>query len=650
MTKPMTALVIISLVVCLVFVGSLAEPSQQAIVGHHFEVHDIQGWSPQSVVIDSQGYIWFTDGLADDSVLQLNHEGKHISTLRTTPASAVATIALGGSDELLYLADNTNRRIVLVTTEKQQIASFPYTIPKDLDIFFIAVSTREIIYIIDGSPFSFQVWRMDANGSALPSIVADPPFKPACMALDPNNVLYVADRESSQIFQFASNGDQIGILVNPLIRYIAALTVDKHFNVYISAFDYELDPRVTKLSPDGNVIGSIEPFACVLAVDDGRDLLYLSDPSGHITKLTSDLRLMDNYHTNVPNSVTNCVVYDSNGGGVIAVNDINMTLMRFHANGTVKSILPLMLQGKLTPVSLAIGSANQLYLYAMDGQNNVVVQISDIGTVTTSLAFTGLSNFVVGSFAIGSEDRFYMSVVDCRCIIVYSRDGDEQRRIMPGLDPAKMFWLPSTIHVDVTNSSLYILDYTQIMLYQLSATDELIWSFNLSGHIRFPISFAVHPHGDIYVTDMVGNHFIRIMRSMGNAIVDYRFDDLTLFSPVIVLDSDDNVYLADRSRILILISKLPLGLSSTNHTVLIVLASAASFALIVVIGVGIFQFVCIKQSEEVKPEPCEQNYRHASRRARCGRRGAQVNFLHNYHDNLRRPVAEEDSADYVLYI
>lgn len=269
----MIGFVFICLVIGLVFVQCLADSAQQLIVGQNFLVHDVQGWSPRALVVDSQGYLWFVNNFAGDSVLQLNHEGKHVSSLRTIPASKISTIAIGRRDchgdngELLYLADNTNRRIVIVTTEKQQVASLTYPIPQNRQIKHLAVDSRGVIYIIDDSKPNSQVWRMNPDGLMLPPIIADPPITPACMALDPNDVLYVADRQSSQIFQFSRQGDQIGIFISPLVQFIVGLAIDNLFNLYILT-----NSSVTKLSPDGNVLGSYQQSASLLTVKDEESL------------------------------------------------------------------------------------------------------------------------------------------------------------------------------------------------------------------------------------------------------------------------------------------------------------------------------------------------------------------------------------------
>lgn len=159
---------VLYLVIGLMFVGCFAYPSHELIVGDHFDVHDMQGWSPHSMVVDDQGYLWFANSLSSDSLIQLNHQGKHLASLRTTPASSIATIAFGNNG-MLYLADNKNRLIQVLTTDKIQIASYIYTIPQEAAIQQLVVDARGTMYIIDDSKTS-QVWRMAADGSLLPSV------------------------------------------------------------------------------------------------------------------------------------------------------------------------------------------------------------------------------------------------------------------------------------------------------------------------------------------------------------------------------------------------------------------------------------------------------------------------------------------------
>lgn len=199
------------------------------------------------------------------------------------------------------------------------------------------------------------------------------------------------------------------------------------------------------------------------------------------------------------------------------------------------------------------------------------------------------------------------------------------------------------------------------MIYQLSATDEAIWSFNCTGHLSFPFSFAFDVQGDVYVTDLLGNHFILIMRSTisqsmnqsvkqaYDSVVDYQFDDLSLFVPSIAICADSTIYLSDAySRILILTSRPPLELSSNDHYIWVVIASGGSLVLLTVVSMVLLRSIYTKSLTNVKQRNCDSH--HASRRDRFCRRGTQVNFLPNFHDNLRLPIDDEHGADYVLHI
>ncbi|MBD3160738.1 MAG: hypothetical protein GF346_01225 [Candidatus Eisenbacteria bacterium] len=191
-----------------------------------------------------------------------------------------------GFDEL-YLGDAGRNRIVVFNGDGVYRFSFTggdrFSVPFDVD-----VDSQGYVYVVGSSREGRHVHRYDYDGRylatlPLPASFDDAPFEPGSVAIDREDRLYVADRETPRIVVLNGHGELIDRF--PVVEDLESETREEQFlgaitvvqeTIYVpapplgSVYRYDLQGRpLGRIGHKGNDVGELNFPVAVARTPDG---------------------------------------------------------------------------------------------------------------------------------------------------------------------------------------------------------------------------------------------------------------------------------------------------------------------------------------------------------------------------------------------
>ncbi len=463
-----------------------------------------------------------------------------------TSINSPTLISINKSNDFIYVLNNSQRDISIINTTipmSNNISSF-YTISNNTIDFFVKMSINENAYYIQGDRKNISLIDSSRSQTILMELASSSLSN--CILDSNNSNLYIVQSDVSLIrLSFLSR-----ILINKLPvldkkQGFLPIITESYNNTLVTTF---AGSGIQEFR-DGNGINASFNIPYGVVLDSNNNLFVADTGNNCIRKIT-------------PQGVVTIFAGNGTAGGGFA-DGIN-TIARFNL-----------------PMGIAIDSNNNLYV--ADYFTSIIRKITPQGGVTTfagdrTIGFadgigTNARFYNPRGVAVDSNDNVYVADTENNCIrkitpqgaVSIFAGGVRQAGFTDGIGTNARFNNPRGVAVD-SFDNIFVADHYNHLIRKITPQGEVttfagnriegfVNGFRTNSRFNHPISIAIDSNDNLYVSDYNNNEIRKI--TPDGEVSTYPTSSMVGFAdgintiaktnrPIgIVIDSDDNVYLAD---------------------------------------------------------------------------------------------------------